>query len=69
MKYKKQLYRNDADRIIGGVCSGIADYFDIDTSLVRGIFFFLLCFTFTSELFLLYIIMWCITPSNDEYSI
>ncbi|SHJ69369.1 PspC domain-containing protein [Paramaledivibacter caminithermalis] len=31
----KRLYRSRNDRILAGVCGGIADYFGIDTSLVR----------------------------------
>lgn len=29
------LYRDTSDKMIGGVCSGLAHYFDIDTTLVR----------------------------------
>lgn len=31
----KKLYRNTENKILAGVCSGIADYFDIDPTLVR----------------------------------
>jgi len=31
-EYKK-LYRSIEDRMIGGVCAGIADYFDIDATM------------------------------------
>jgi phage shock protein C len=31
----KKLYRSKSDRMISGVCSGIAKYFDIDPSIVR----------------------------------
>jgi len=34
----KRLTRNTNDKIIGGVCSGIANYFDVDPTLVRIIF-------------------------------
>lgn len=37
--YRRQrLYRNPYDKMLGGVCSGIANYFDIDTVIVRLIF-------------------------------
>ena len=29
------LYRDENEKILGGVCSGIGQYFDIDTNLVR----------------------------------
>ena len=31
----KTLYRNTENKMLAGVCSGIADYFDIDPTLVR----------------------------------
>ncbi len=35
MTEPKRLYRNTDDKMIAGVCSGIADYFNIDATLVR----------------------------------
>ena len=35
----KRFYLSDTDRKIGGVCGGIAEYFDIDPLLVRIVFF------------------------------
>lgn len=32
---EKKLYRSRVDRMLGGVCGGIAEYFNIDASLVR----------------------------------
>lgn len=32
---KKRLYKSDSNRMISGVCAGIAEYFDIDPTLVR----------------------------------
>lgn len=31
----KKLYRSNRDRIIGGVCGGLAEYFGIDTTWIR----------------------------------
>ena len=31
----KKLYRSATDKKLGGVCGGIAEYFDIDSTLVR----------------------------------
>lgn len=31
----KKLYRSEADKKIAGVCGGIAEYFDLDPTLVR----------------------------------
>lgn len=57
----KRLYRaNKKDSMIGGVCAGIGDYFDIDPTLVR-LFWILLLFGFGTGI-LLYIILWIIVP-------
>ncbi len=32
------LYRDESDKMLGGVCSGIGRYFDVDTTLVRVAF-------------------------------
>ena len=40
----KKLYRNTENKMLAGVCSGIADYFDIDPTLVRLGFVILTCF-------------------------
>ena len=34
----KRLYRSRRDRMIAGVCGGLADYFEIDPSIVRLLF-------------------------------
>ena len=35
MNERKKLYRSVTDRMLCGVCGGIADYFSIDPTLVR----------------------------------
>ena len=34
---EKKLYRNPRDKIIAGVCSGLAEYINIDPTIVRVI--------------------------------
>lgn len=60
----KKLYRSESDRIIGGVCGGIAEVYDLDPSLVR-ILAVLFVLGFGSGL-LAYIIAWLIIPSESE---
>lgn len=31
----KKLYLSNSDKIIGGVCGGVAEYFEIDPTLIR----------------------------------
>ncbi len=59
-EYKK-LHRSVDDRMIAGVCAGIADYFDIDPTLVR-LLFVLGFFVTGSGLFWVYVIMMIIVP-------
>jgi phage shock protein C len=57
----QKLYRS-TDKMIGGVCAGIANYWDLDKSLVRIVFAALiLAGTFG---FWLYILMWIIIPTE-----
>lgn len=57
----KRLYRSVDDRMIGGVCAGIADFFDIDPTIVRLVFV-LGFFASVSGLFWAYIIMMLVVP-------
>ena len=40
---KKRLYRSEHNRKLSGVCGGIAEYFDIDPTIVRLAAVFLCC--------------------------
>jgi phage shock protein C len=57
----KRLYRSKDDRMIAGVCGGIAEYFGIDPTLVRLLFVFGALGT-VSGLFWAYLIMAIIVP-------
>ena len=57
----KKLYRSVEDRMVGGVCAGIADFFDIDPTIVRLIFV-LGFFASVIGLFWAYIIMMIVVP-------
>jgi phage shock protein C len=56
----RRLYRNPNDKIIGGVCSGIANYFDIDPVIVRLTLAVL--FLIGGIGLLAYILAWIIIP-------
>lgn len=61
MENTKRLQRDTQNRVLGGVCSGLANYFDIDAALVRVLFVFaLLAF---SAGFWLYLILWAVMPA------
>ena len=61
---KKKLYRRLDDKVFGGVCSGLSEYFEIDTVLFRVLF--VLAFFFGSMGFWLYIILWIIIPKAPK---
>ncbi len=62
-KSRGRLYRDQNDKFIGGVCSGIANYLDVDPTIVRILFAIL--FFATGVGFLAYIILWIVLPSRD----
>lgn len=59
---KKRLYKSKSDQIICGVCGGIAEYFDVDPTLVR-IAAALLCTTGSG--FLVYIVAAIVMPERE----
>ena len=61
---KNKLYRSKKDCVIGGVCGGIAEYFDIDSTLVRLLA--ILVFFFGGSGLIAYIIGWIINPQNPN---
>lgn len=63
----KRLYRSTDDRMVAGVCAGIADYFGIDPTLVRLIFVFGALGT-VSGLFWAYLIMAIVVPEEISAS-
>ncbi|MFR9503678.1 MAG: PspC domain-containing protein [Rikenellaceae bacterium] len=60
MSNNRTLYRPSNDRIIAGVCSGIANYFGLDPTLLRIVALLLIIFGGLS--LWVYIIIWIITP-------
>ena len=63
----KKLYRS-SNRIIAGVCGGIADYFDFDPTLIRVIYLVLSLFSAAFPGVLLYIILMLMIPNYDKIS-
>lgn len=57
---RKRLYRSRKDKVIAGVCGGIADYFDIDPTWVRLIFIIFLLLG--GSAILVYLVMWLVVP-------
>jgi phage shock protein PspC (stress-responsive transcriptional regulator) len=60
-KIKKRLYRDPERRVLGGVCGGLAAYFDLDVAIMRIIIVLLTLITTGAGVFA-YIILWIAVP-------
>lgn len=61
-----KLYRSEKDRVVGGVCAGLGDFFQVDPTIIRLIF--VLITIFGGGGVILYIILWLIIPSEGSSS-
>ncbi len=62
---EKRLYRSRKNRVILGVCGGIAEYLNIDPTIVRVIFIFLLI-PFHFALIIIYFLSALVIPEEPE---
>jgi phage shock protein C len=60
----KKLYRSSTDKILFGVCGGLAEYLEVDSLIVRIIFLFLI-FAGGSGIFI-YLILALLMPKEDK---
>ncbi|HEX2986886.1 MAG TPA: PspC domain-containing protein [Chloroflexota bacterium] len=58
----KRLYRSRRERIIAGVCGGMAEYFDVDPTIIRVIWVLGAMVTMFFPGVLLYFVCWAIIP-------
>lgn len=62
----KRLMRSRSGRKIAGVCAGLADYYDIDVTLVRIFCIFLTLASGVCPGVATYLLAWIIVPSEPE---
>lgn len=63
----KRLYRSKKEQMLGGICGGLAEYLDVDPSIIRLVCVVLIVLSW--GLFLLvYIAAWIIIPASPEES-
>jgi phage shock protein PspC (stress-responsive transcriptional regulator) len=62
---ERKLYRS-RNQMIAGVCSGIAEYFGLDATLIRVIYAILSFFSIGFPGLFLYIILWIIMPLKND---
>jgi phage shock protein C len=60
----KKLYRSVSQKMLGGVCGGLAEYFDLDVSLVRLLFVGIALVSAGLPMTLFYIIAWIVIPQE-----
>lgn len=61
----KKLYRS-SNRILAGVCGGIAEYFDVDPTVIRVAYAVLSFFTASFPGLLLYIVLMILMPNYNQ---
>jgi phage shock protein C len=64
MAQTRKLYRSRTDRKLAGVCGGLAQYFNLDATLIR-VLFVVLAVLGGSGL-VLYLAMWIIVPNEPQ---
>ncbi|MCR4399306.1 MAG: PspC domain-containing protein [Syntrophomonadaceae bacterium] len=63
----KRLYRSRKERMIAGVCGGLAEYFDVDVVLVRLVW--AVAFLAGGVGLLAYLLAWIVIPEEPEYAV
>ncbi len=61
MDTSRRLRRSTTNRIIAGVCGGIAEYLNVDATLVRLAFVLLVWFGMSP---LVYLVLWAVLPTD-----
>ena len=64
MDEPRKLYRSQSQRMIAGVCGGLADYFNVDATLIRVLF--LLLTVFGGSGLVIYVVMCIIVPDASK---
>ncbi|MCH7808088.1 MAG: PspC domain-containing protein [Planctomycetes bacterium] len=63
----RPLRRSAVDRQIAGVCGGIAEYLDLDPTMVRVGYVLLSILSVAFPGFLVYCVLWLIVPEREYY--
>jgi phage shock protein C len=64
MEEPRKLYRSRSQRMLAGVCGGLAEYFNVDATLIRVLFLVLAVFGGTG--LVIYVVMWLIVPDVSK---
>ncbi|MDR1688836.1 MAG: PspC domain-containing protein [Clostridiales bacterium] len=63
---EKKLCLSSTNKMIAGVCGGIAEYFKVDATFVRIIFAILTLLTYGAPFAIIYIICWAVMPLSED---
>jgi phage shock protein PspC (stress-responsive transcriptional regulator) len=64
MEEPRKLYRSQTQRMLGGVCGGLAEFFNIDATVMRVLF--LILAVFGGSGIVLYLVMWILVPDPSK---
>lgn len=62
----KKLYRVREGKMLGGVCAGIGEYFEVDPTLVRLVFVLAALITGVIPVLIFYVLAWFIVPEKPS---
>jgi phage shock protein PspC (stress-responsive transcriptional regulator) len=62
----ERLYRSSTQRILGGVCGGLGEYFNIDPTIVRVVYAIITIATVVVLGAALYLLLWLIIPAEGS---
>jgi phage shock protein C len=62
---EKRLFRNEHEKVVAGVSSGVAEYMEVDVTIIRLLFVLSTIFLVGTGI-LVYIIMWIVVPVNND---
>lgn len=65
--FNAPLRRSRQNRMLGGVVSGLANYFGLDVSLARVLYVLVSICSAAFPGILVYIVMWILIPEEDSY--
>lgn len=62
----KKLYRSSKQRMIAGICGGLAEYFEMDVNVMRLLFVAISLLSVLFPMVIFYIIAWIIVPEEEK---
>jgi phage shock protein C len=61
----KRLFRNEHEKVIAGISSGVAEYMEVDVTIIRLLFVLSTVFLVGTGI-LVYVVMWIVVPVNND---